>query len=118
MRLEATIPDTRYAQLSELADELQVPKSTLVEEALSVLLTGLIEARHGRRFAIIDPATQRVISQVATPLLMQLEWATHREKVSLSRTEAGKLEDLLENPPAPTPRLRKAMARRARTPVT
>jgi hypothetical protein len=114
MRLEATIPDPRYAQLAELSEELNVSKSTLIDEALSLLMTGLMEARHGRRFAIIDAESQSVVTQVATPLLTQAAWVAHREKIELSRKEAQKVDELLAKPPKPTAALRKAVAQRRR----
>jgi len=117
MRLEATIPDPRAAQLAELAKELKVSKSTLIEEALSLLFTGLVEARHGRRFAIIEAESQRIVSQVATPLLSQIEWTAHREQVSLSAEGQAKLEQTVARPPKPTAALRRAMTQRQRQPV-
>lgn len=111
MRLETTLPDPRAAQLAKLADELHVSKSALIDEALSLLFTGLIEARKGHRLAIIDARTQRVISQVATPSLSQLEWTTYSEEIVLTPKALSRVAELIANPPPPTPALRKAMAR-------
>ena len=110
MRLETTLPDPRAAQLAKLAAELHVSKSALIDEALSLLFTGLIEARKGHRLAIIDARTQRVISQVATPSLSQLEWTTYRETIELSAAALAQIAELNANPPPATPALRKAMA--------
>jgi hypothetical protein len=107
----AKLPDPRAAQLAKLADELHVSKSALIDEALSLLFTGLIEARKGHRFAIIDAKTQRVISQVATPSLSQLEWTTYSETIELSPAALSQIAELNANPPPPTPALRRAMAR-------
>lgn len=115
MRVEATIGDVRGAQLSELADELGVPKSALVEEALSLLLTALMGTRRGQRVAMIDAASHKVVAELATPLLTQIEWTASREKIALSRKEAAGMDALLSHPPAPTAALRNAMSRR-RTP--
>ncbi|MGB8931818.1 MAG: hypothetical protein WCC48_11280 [Anaeromyxobacteraceae bacterium] len=112
MRIETTLPDPRAAQLAELAEELNVSKSALIDEALALLFTGLIEARKGHRLAIIDAETQRVISQVATPSLSQLEWTNHVESIELTPAALARIAELNENPPPPTPALRNAMARR------
>lgn len=112
-RLEATLPDPRGAQVVELANSLKVSRSAFVEEALSLLVMAIMEARHGRRVAIVDTASQRVVSQLTTPLLMQVEWGTQpREKIALTRREAKKVDELLANPPSPGPALRRAMSRR------
>lgn len=115
MRVEATISEPLYAQLVEVAERLHVTKSAILDEALALFLTGLTEARHGRRVAIIDPrapADRAVVSQVATPLLSQAEWVSHRANITLSRNAAEKVDELLAHPPQPTPALRKAVARR------
>jgi DNA-binding transcriptional MocR family regulator len=101
MRIETTLPDPRARQLAELADELHMSKSAVIEEALALLFTGLVEARRGRRVAIIDAESQRVISQLATPALSQVEWASRREPVTVSEGVAS--------PPKATAALRKAM---------
>jgi len=111
VRLETTLPDPRAAQLAKLADELHVSKSTLIDEALSLLFTGLIESRRGRRLAIIDAETQRVVSQVSTPSLSQLEWTAHPEEVRLTPKALSRVAELIADPPPPTPALRRAMAR-------
>lgn len=110
MRIEATLPESRGLQLNEVATELNVTKSALVEEALSLLLTALTGVRRGQRVAMIDAASQKVVVEVVTPLLTQIEWTAGREKITLSRREAEKVGALLADPPAPTAALRKAMA--------
>jgi hypothetical protein len=109
MRIEATLPEPRALQLKELANEFNVSKSAILDEALSLLMTALMGARSGRRVALID-ASQKVVSEVATPLLTQLEWTASRTKIVLSQREAEKVDALLADPPEPTPALRKAMA--------
>jgi hypothetical protein len=47
----------------------------------------LVEARRGRRVAIIDSDSLRVISQFATPALSQVVWASRRAPVDVP--EAG-----------------------------
>jgi uncharacterized protein (DUF1778 family) len=117
IRVEATLPEPRGLQLAELADELNVTKSDLVQEAVSLLITALSGARRGQRVAMIDAASREVVTEVTTPLLTQIEWTVRREKIILSRREAAKVDELLSNPPEPTPALRKAMARRKATQV-
>lgn len=112
MRIEATLPDPRGLQLAELADELKMSKSELVQEAISLLMMALSGARRGQRVAMIDAASQRVVAEVTTPLLTQIEWTAGREKMTLSRREAAKVDALVAEPPAPTRALRKAMRRR------
>ncbi len=112
MRVEATLPEPRGLQLAELADELNVTKSDLVQEAISLLMTALSGARRGQRVAMIDAASREVVTEVVTPLLAQIEWSAGREKITLSEREAAKVDEPLSNPPQATPALRKAMARR------
>jgi len=116
MRIEATLPAPRAQQLADLADELQTSKSAIIEEALALLFTSLLEARRGRRVAIIDAETQRVVSQLATPVLSQLEWASHRERLTIGTPGLLLAAEAVADPPRPTPALRKAMrkARRGR----
>ena len=49
MRLEATVPETRGAAVVKLAEELGLSKSQLIDEALTLFLTAVREARLGRR---------------------------------------------------------------------
>lgn len=115
MRIETTLPDPRARQLAELADELHMSKSAVIEEALALLFTGLVEARRGRRVAIIDAESQRVISQLATPALSQVEWASRREPVTVSEGGLLRVAEAVASPPKATTALRKAM-RPARQP--
>ena len=109
MRIETTLPDPRARQLAELADELLMSKSAVIEEALALLFTGLVEARRGRRLAIIDAESQRVISQLATPALSQVEWASRREPVNVSEAGILRVAKAVATPPKATAALRKAM---------
>jgi hypothetical protein len=115
MRIETTLPDPRARQLAEVADELHMSKSAVIEEALVLLFTSLFEARRGRRVAIIDAESQRVISQLATPALSQVEWTAYRERVTVGEAAFSMAAEAVANPPPATPALRKAM-RRARRP--
>jgi hypothetical protein len=61
---------------------------------------------------MIDAASQKVVAEVATPLLNQIEWTAGREKITLSRREEAKVDALLAELPVPSQALRKAMRRR------
>ncbi len=112
MRIETTLPDPRARQLSEVAAELHMSKSAVIEEALALLFTSLLEARRGRRVAIVDAETNRVITQLSTPALSQVEWATHRERIELPEAGLLRVAEAVAHPPEPAPALRKAMRRR------
>ena len=112
MRIEATIPDPRGEQLQQLADELKVSRSQLVEEALALFLTAATEARGGRRVAIIEAESRAQVREVVSPSLSQLEWAAHVEKIALSRRGVRRVAELIGRPPTPTPALRRALSRR------
>ncbi len=109
MRIETTLPDPRAQQLAEMADELQMSKSAVIEEALALLFTSLAEARRGRRMAIIDAETQRVISQLSTPALSQMEWTASRERLTLGSREFSMAAEAVANPPKATAALRRAV---------
>jgi hypothetical protein len=108
MRIEATISDARGEQLQQLADELHISKSQLVEEALSVFQKAVLELKRGRRLAIVEADLQRTVCEVASPSLTQLEWASHREQVIVPPEGLVKAHDLMRSPPAPSESLKKA----------
>ncbi len=58
MRLEATITDTRAAQLEEMIAELKTTRSQIADEALALFLKALMEAKRGHRVAIIEPESR------------------------------------------------------------
>ena len=82
MRIEATIPDATGEQLNQLTGELGVTRSQIVEEALALLVRAVLEARRGRRVAIVEAETQRTVCEIVSPILSQLEWAAHRAKLA------------------------------------
>lgn len=67
------------------------------------------------RVAIIDAESQRVISQLASPALSQVEWTAYRERVTVGEAAFSMAAEAVANPPPATPALRKAM-RQARRP--
>ena len=109
MRVEATISDPSGDQLTLLSKELGVSKSQIVEEALSLFVKAVIEARKGRRLAIVEPKDQRTICEIASPSLTQVEWTAHRETIMLSAAEFQRVADLIANPPKPNERLKAAL---------
>ena len=114
MRLEATIPDSRAQAMVQLADELGLSRSQLVDEALALFMKAVLEVRRGRRLATFEPGAAQPACELATPTLSALEWATRPEKIVLSPKAAAKVQDLVEKPPEPTARLREAARRRRR----
>jgi hypothetical protein len=59
--------------------------------------------------AIIDAETQRVISQLSTPALSQMEWTASRERLTLGAREFSMAAEAVANPPRPTAALRSAV---------
>jgi hypothetical protein len=114
MRLEATVPDTRGAAVQELAEELGLSRSQVMDEALALFLKAVIEIRRGRRLATLDPAGQDPACELTTPTLTALEWALRPEKLVLSEAAASKMKDALDSPPKPGRRLRAATKHRRR----
>ena len=56
MRFEATIPDNRANAAAQLADELGLSRSQLMDEALALFLKAVVEVRRGRRLVTLDPS--------------------------------------------------------------
>lgn len=109
MRLEATLPDSRGLALTQLAEDLGMTRSQLVDEAVGLFLKAVLEVRRGNRLMSVSDTTPAC--ELSTPTLATLEWATHTQAVHLSSEEAARLQALLEQPAAPTPHLRAAAAR-------
>jgi len=114
MRIEATLPEPTNRQLSEVSRELGVSKSQVIEEALSLFLRAVLEAKRGRRIAVIETDTQRPICEVVSPSITQVEWTLHRERIVVGRQEAQKLRVLVDDPPAPNPVLQRLMGKKRR----
>jgi hypothetical protein len=110
MRVEATLPEARGHQLDEAARELGLSRSELISEALAIFLTSLHEYRRGLRLALVDTAGARIVREIVTPALAQLEWHAHREKITLR--DGDKLAAALASDPEPPPALRKLASRR------
>lgn len=111
MRFEATIPDSRANAAVQLADELGLSRSQLIDEALALFLKVVVEVRRGRRLVTLDPSSAHPACELATPTLSALEWAQKPEKLELSAAAMAKVQALVEAAPAPGHRLRAAAKR-------
>ena len=111
MRLEATVPDNRGNAVLQLADELGLSRSQLIDEALALFLKAVIEVRRGRRLVTLDPRALTPACELATPTLAALEWALRPEKLELPPQALAKMKARIESAPAPSPRLRAAAKR-------
>jgi hypothetical protein len=111
MRLEATIPAPRALQLQQLATELNISKSDLVAEALTILLAAATECRHGRRLAFVDVA-RKAVRELAIPSLSQLEWTANHQERTLSEPGQRRAHKVLKTKARPKTALRKAFAAR------
>jgi hypothetical protein len=114
MRLEATVPDNRGTAVIQLADELGLSRSQLIDEALALFLKVVLEVRRGRRLVTLDPSSSAPACEIATPTLTALEWALKPEKVELPVEALAKMQALAEAAPVPSPRLRAAAKHRGK----
>lgn len=111
MRLEATIPEGRGNAALQLADELGLSRSQLVDEALSLFLKAVIEVRRGRRLVTLDPTSSQPACEIATPTLSALEWALRPERLNLPAHTLAKMHASADTAPRPNTRLRAAAKR-------
>src|SRR4051812_17952290 len=110
MRLEATVPDIRGAAMEQLAAELGLSNSRLVDEALALFLKAVVEIRRGRRLVTMDDKGSPVV-ELSTPALAALEWAAQPQPLKLSKKAAAKIRALVDGAQQPNPRLRAAFRR-------
>lgn len=114
MRLEATVPDSRGSAVLELATELGLSRSQLIDEALALFLKAVLEVRRGRRLVTLDPNSSLPACEMATPTLSALEWALRPETLALPSEALAKMQELVAAPTPPSPRLRAAARRHGR----
>lgn len=114
MRVEATVPDSRGSALQELADELGLSRSQIIDEALSLFLKAVLEIRQGRRLVTQDRSGSRASCELTTPTLTALEWALSVEKLALPDAALAKMQEMVDAPAKPSARLRAAAKRRRR----
>jgi hypothetical protein len=98
----------------ELADELGLSRSQIVDEALALFLKAVLEVRRGRRLVTLDPQTSQPACELATPTLSALEWAMRPEKLRLPSQALAKMQEIVEAPPRPSARLKTAAKRHKR----
>lgn len=111
MRLEATVPESRGTAVVQLAEELGLTRSQLIDEALTLFLKAVMEVKRGRRLVTLDPRTSQPVCELATPTLSALEWALQPQKLALPASAIAKLHALAEAASRPGPRLRAAAKR-------
>jgi hypothetical protein len=109
MRIEATLPDSRGSAALELAEELGLTRSQLVDEALALFMKVVLEVKRGRRVMTVDPLRKEPDCELASPTLTTLEWAKS-PPVNLSPAALEKMGQLIEHPPAPSQFLKDAEA--------
>jgi len=112
MRMEATIPDSRGAAAVELADELGLSRSQLIDEALALFTKAVIEVRRGRRIVTMDPTGNDPVCEIATPTLTALEWAGRPTRIDVTPPELKRVAEMIETPKPPGAKLRQAAKRR------
>jgi hypothetical protein len=71
----------RHVAAIQLADELGLSRSQLIDEALALFLKAVVEVRRGRRLVTVDPSSAAPACEIATPTLAALEWALQYEKI-------------------------------------
>lgn len=108
MRIEATVPDSRGAALAELASDLGLTKSQIIDEALALFLKVILEARNGRRLVAVGSGGEAA-REITTPTLTQLAWMLHRSPVTVSPKALDGIADLISHPPKPTEALKAAL---------
>jgi hypothetical protein len=112
MRLEATIPDGRGAAVVKLAEELGLTKSQLIDEALTLFMTAVMEVRRGRRLMTMEQGGSQPACEIVTPSLSMMEWALLPTQVTLPTTAVEKIAALAQAPAKAGARLRAAAKRR------
>ena len=109
MRVEATVPDSRGAALEDLAKQLGLTRSQIIDEALAFAQMAVMEVRRGRRFVSMGRADNDR-TNLMTPTLAQLQWVFGQQALGLSPEAAGRLVDVLDDPPEANDALRAALA--------
>jgi hypothetical protein len=110
MRVEATLPESRGLALAQLAEELGLSRSQIVDEAVGLFLKAVLEARRGHRLVTI--AGDQPACELSTPTLAAIEWAAQARPLVLPEAAVERIADLVEAPPSPEARLTAAFRRR------
>ncbi len=111
MRLEATIPDNRANAVLQLANELGLSRSQVIDEAIALFVKAVLEVRRGRRLVTLDTRSLQPACEIATPTLAALEWAQTSEKLELPPEALVKMHEIADSSRKPSPRLRAAAKR-------
>lgn len=114
MRLEATVSEPRGTAVIQLADDLGITRSQLINEALTLFLKAVLEVKRGRRLVSMDPRTSQPTGELVTPTLLALEWAQEPQSLTLPAEAVAKMQELTEAPPKAGFRLRAAAKRHQR----
>lgn len=114
MRTEATVPDSRGSALQELADQLGLSRSQIIDGALSLVLKAVLEIRQGRRLVTRDPTNAQAHCELTTRTLTMLEWAPSSRELQLPDAALVKVKALLDTPTKPGKRLDGAAKRHRR----
>jgi len=110
MRVEATVPDARGVALADLAEDLGLSRSQIVDEALALFLNAVMEVRRGRRLVTLGASGMDTAREIVTPTLAQIEWTAHRQSVRLPEEAVQKMAALVERPPKANKALKNLMA--------
>lgn len=89
MRLEATIPDLRARVVAELAEELGLSRSEVIDEALSLFVKAVMEARQGRKPVLVDCQSGERTGDLSSPTLTMLEWKSSKAADQHQPSPAG-----------------------------
>ena len=110
MRVEATVLDARGAALTNLANELRLSRSQIIDEALALFLNAVMEVRSGRRLVTLGASGADNIREFVTPTLAQIQWTAHRQSIRLPEDAVHKMTDLVNHPPKANKALKDLMA--------
>lgn len=110
-RIEATLPDSRAEAADQLAEQLGLSRSQVIDEAIALFVKVVMEARKGRRVVSIEQGSERPACELSTPSVTMLEWQTTPAAVELTEAEVEKMAALSREPARPTDTLRRAAAR-------
>lgn len=116
MRLEATVPDNRALAVEQLAKELGLSNSRLIDEALALFLKAVVEIRRGRRLVTMDSNSGHPAVELSTPTLAALEWALQPQALPMPPEALVKIQELIDQAGTaePSHRLRAAAKRHQR----
>lgn len=110
MRVEATLPDSRGQALDQLADDLGLSRSQVVDEAIGLFLKAVLEARRGHR--LVTLAGDKPACELSTPTLAAMEWTARSQPLVLSDSAVERIAEMIDSPPEPGARLAKAFRRK------